>query len=164
MCLFTVRRLPPGRDLGAVPAQRQRLLHHLRGGHRGRAGRGAAGDWDFIFLSVFPREMPVSWHPPICFFLTWQDHFSSRLVTGGTGEVYARTGYLGFLRRTEAIGSDGGISMTHIAKPKIITAVHISKLKWWKSNFTGFLRTVRDTNSNYCFSLFTIAVGAAPVA
>ena len=30
-------------------------------------------------------------------------------MTGGTGEVYARTGYLGFLRRTEAIGSDGGI-------------------------------------------------------
>ncbi len=51
------------------------------------------------------------------------------MVTGGTGEVYARTGYLGFLRRTEAIGSDGGISTTHIAKPNIITAVHISKLK-----------------------------------
>ncbi|XP_076262849.1 disco-interacting protein 2 isoform X4 [Rhynchophorus ferrugineus] len=29
------------------------------------------------------------------------DHFSARLVTGNTGEVYARTGYLGFLRRTE---------------------------------------------------------------
>ncbi len=37
-----------------------------------------------------------------------QDHFNARLVTGSTGEVYARTGYLGFLRRTEAIGSDGG--------------------------------------------------------
>ena len=40
---------------------------------------------------------------------SYQDHFNARLVTGGTGEVYARTGYLGFLRRTEAIGSDGGI-------------------------------------------------------
>ena len=39
---------------------------------------------------------------------SYQDHFNARLVTGGTGEVYARTGYLGFLRRTEAIGSDGG--------------------------------------------------------
>ena len=29
-------------------------------------------------------------------------------MTGNTGELYARTGYLGFLRRTEAIGSDGG--------------------------------------------------------
>ncbi|XP_018564348.1 disco-interacting protein 2 isoform X4 [Anoplophora glabripennis] len=29
------------------------------------------------------------------------DHFTARLVTGNTGEVYARTGYLGFLRRTE---------------------------------------------------------------
>ena len=35
------------------------------------------------------------------------DHFCSQLVTGATGEVYARTGYLGFLRRTEAVGADG---------------------------------------------------------
>jgi len=31
----------------------------------------------------------------------YSDHFNARLVTGATGEVYARTGYLGFLRRTE---------------------------------------------------------------
>lgn len=31
----------------------------------------------------------------------YADHFNARLVTGNTGEVYARTGYLGFLRRTE---------------------------------------------------------------
>ena len=36
------------------------------------------------------------------------DHFNSRLVTGHTGEAYARTGYLGFLRRTESVQSDGG--------------------------------------------------------
>ncbi|RZF49299.1 hypothetical protein LSTR_LSTR012669 [Laodelphax striatellus] len=30
------------------------------------------------------------------------EHFNAKLVTGSTGEVYARTGYLGFLRRTEA--------------------------------------------------------------
>jgi acyl-CoA synthetase (AMP-forming)/AMP-acid ligase II len=36
------------------------------------------------------------------------DHFNSKLVTGTTGEVYARTGYLGFLRRTESVQSDGG--------------------------------------------------------
>ena len=40
---------------------------------------------------------------------SYQDHFGARLVTGNTGELYARTGYLGFLRRTEAIGSDGGM-------------------------------------------------------
>ncbi|XP_066148152.1 disco-interacting protein 2 homolog A isoform X5 [Euwallacea fornicatus] len=33
------------------------------------------------------------------------DHFNARLVTGNTGEVYARTGYLGFLRRTEGVES-----------------------------------------------------------
>ncbi|EEC00690.1 disco-interacting protein, putative, partial [Ixodes scapularis] len=30
------------------------------------------------------------------------DHFNARLMTGDTGGLYARTGYLGFLRRTEA--------------------------------------------------------------
>jgi len=39
---------------------------------------------------------------------TYSDHFAARLVTGSnTTQTYARTGYLGFLRRTEAIGSDG---------------------------------------------------------
>uniref|UniRef100_A0A1B6LJF6 AMP-dependent synthetase/ligase domain-containing protein n=1 Tax=Graphocephala atropunctata TaxID=36148 RepID=A0A1B6LJF6_9HEMI len=33
------------------------------------------------------------------------EHFNARLVTGSTGEVYARTGYLGFLRRTETVTS-----------------------------------------------------------
>lgn len=31
----------------------------------------------------------------------YNDHFNAKLVTGSTTEVYARTGYLGFLRRTE---------------------------------------------------------------
>ncbi|KAF2357567.1 AMP-dependent synthetase/ligase [Trinorchestia longiramus] len=35
------------------------------------------------------------------------DHFNSQLVTGNTGEVYARTGCLGFLRRTESVQADG---------------------------------------------------------
>nr|CAI5819102.1 unnamed protein product [Callosobruchus analis] len=36
------------------------------------------------------------------------DHFNARLVTGNTGEVYARTGYLGFLRRLDDAASDRG--------------------------------------------------------
>lgn len=35
------------------------------------------------------------------------DHFNAKLVTGSNGEVYARTGYLGFLRRTEGTQQDG---------------------------------------------------------
>ncbi|XP_016975857.1 disco-interacting protein 2 isoform X1 [Drosophila rhopaloa] len=31
----------------------------------------------------------------------YNDHFNAKLVTGATSELYARTGYLGFLRRTE---------------------------------------------------------------
>ena len=35
--------------------------------------------------------------------------FVLRLVSGSNvTQTYARTGYLGFLRRTEAIGCDGG--------------------------------------------------------
>lgn len=37
----------------------------------------------------------------------YSDHFNARLVTGNTGEVYARTGYLGFLRRTEGQSTGG---------------------------------------------------------
>ncbi|CAH1788578.1 unnamed protein product [Owenia fusiformis] len=35
------------------------------------------------------------------------DHFESRLTMGDTGNTYARTGYLGFVRRTEMTQSDG---------------------------------------------------------
>ncbi|KAK6626913.1 beta transducin [Polyplax serrata] len=34
------------------------------------------------------------------------DHFNAKLVTGPNSEVYARTGYLGFLRRTEGTQQD----------------------------------------------------------
>lgn len=36
-----------------------------------------------------------------------QDHFSAQLATGDIHTVYARTGYLGFIRRTEMTQSDG---------------------------------------------------------
>ncbi|XP_069689730.1 disco-interacting protein 2 isoform X14 [Periplaneta americana] len=58
----------------------------------------------------------------------YADHFNARLVTGNTGEVYARTGYLGFLRRTECSQQQGsqlsgtttllGGSTTAISQPQ----------------------------------------------
>ncbi|GFG34604.1 hypothetical protein Cfor_01935, partial [Coptotermes formosanus] len=42
----------------------------------------------------------------------YADHFNARLVTGNTGEVYARTGYLGFLRRTECSQQQGGTQLS----------------------------------------------------
>jgi len=42
----------------------------------------------------------------------YADHFGARLVTGNTGEVYARTGYLGFLRRTEGSQQQGGTQLS----------------------------------------------------
>lgn len=44
----------------------------------------------------------------------YADHFSAQLVTGNTGEVYARTGYLGFLRRTELGGGGGGAGVAGV--------------------------------------------------
>ncbi|XP_076304246.1 disco-interacting protein 2 homolog C-like isoform X3 [Tachypleus tridentatus] len=35
------------------------------------------------------------------------DHFNARLITGDTAQTYARTGYLGFLRRTESVQAEG---------------------------------------------------------
>lgn len=47
----------------------------------------------------------------------YADHFSAQLVTGNTGEVYARTGYLGFLRRTEiSTVSSGGDDSSVMAR------------------------------------------------
>ena len=37
-----------------------------------------------------------------------QDHFEARLATGDVHTTYARTGFLGFIRRTEMTQSDGG--------------------------------------------------------
>ena len=42
----------------------------------------------------------------------YADHFNARLVTGNTGEVYARTGYLGFLRRTECSQQQSGSQLS----------------------------------------------------
>lgn len=36
------------------------------------------------------------------------DHFSARLSFGDTQTIWARTGYLGFLRRTELTDASGG--------------------------------------------------------
>lgn len=41
------------------------------------------------------------------------EQFSARLVTGSTGEVYARTGYLGFLRRTESTSTPSSAALQH---------------------------------------------------
>lgn len=36
------------------------------------------------------------------------DHFHARLATGDTRSSWARTGYLGFVRQTDAVTADGG--------------------------------------------------------
>lgn len=42
------------------------------------------------------------------------DHFSARLSFGDTQTVWARTGYLGFLRRTELTDASGGECVYHV--------------------------------------------------
>ena len=36
------------------------------------------------------------------------DHFNARLLTGDTQTTFARTGYLGFIKRTDLTQADGG--------------------------------------------------------
>ena len=107
-----MRRLSPRRDLGAVPSQCQRLLYHLRRGLQVRLDSGLLTcylNFSFCILICFCVVEIFDCLYALFSFASYHDHFNVRLVTGGpTGEVYARTGYLGFLRRTEAIGSDGG--------------------------------------------------------
>lgn len=54
------------------------------------------------------------------------DHFNVRLITGDSSQTYARTGYLGFLRRTECVQADGG-------KPSISWKLYLTFL--FKLNF-----------------------------
>lgn len=49
------------------------------------------------YFTIFGDEVQLS------------DHFNARLITGDTSQDYARTGYLGFLRRTESVQADGGM-------------------------------------------------------
>jgi len=51
-----------------------------------------------------------------------EDHFDAHLATGDTRTQYCRTGYVGFVRRTEMTQSDGGkrtvssFMVTYLAK------------------------------------------------
>uniref|UniRef100_A0A672T7U2 Disco interacting A n=1 Tax=Sinocyclocheilus grahami TaxID=75366 RepID=A0A672T7U2_SINGR len=49
------------------------------------------------------------------------DHFSTRLSFGDTQTVWARTGYLGFLRRTELTDASGGTVSKHTSSGMIYT-------------------------------------------
>jgi len=52
------------------------------------------------------------------------DHFTARLSFGDTQTVWARTGYLGFLRRTELTDASGGErKQTYLQK-------HVSAAPW----------------------------------
>ena len=45
------------------------------------------------------------------------DHFSTKLSFGDTQTVWARTGYLGFLRRTELTDASGGEGLLRLRNP-----------------------------------------------
>lgn len=51
------------------------------------------------------------------------DHFNSRLSFGDTQTVWARTGYLGFLRRTELTDASGGED-TSGSRHRVIDGAH----------------------------------------
>lgn len=45
------------------------------------------------------------------------DHFTARLTTGDVDTMYARTGYLGFIKRTDLTQADGGIRIISPSDP-----------------------------------------------
>lgn len=67
----------------------------------------------FSFLNLFKIWVQSS-HNASGYFTIYgddslhNDHFNVRLITGDSSQTYARTGYLGFLRRTECVQADGG--------------------------------------------------------
>ncbi|XP_073975306.1 disco-interacting protein 2 isoform X5 [Rhodnius prolixus] len=52
------------------------------------------------------------------------EHFNARLVTGNTGEIYARTGYLGFLRRTENCTNQSPAPVSIMSEVTDLTSLH----------------------------------------
>lgn len=54
------------------------------------------------------------------------EHFDSQLATGDVHTSYARTGFLGFIRRTELTQSDGG-------RPQSLVHIRIVYERLWRS-------------------------------
>lgn len=59
------------------------------------------------------------------------DHFSSRLSFGDTQTVWARTGYLGFLRRTELTDASGGELVTALCS---VIAARLTKIELFQKS------------------------------
>lgn len=77
----------------------------------------------------------------------YNDHFNAKLVTGATNESWARTGYLGFLRRTECSQSGSILDETtpSIASRDSDTESVHSQVKIHLDFFVPFILI------NYCF-------------
>ena len=50
-----------------------------------------------------------------------EDHFDAHLATGDTLTQYCRTGYVGFVRRTEMTQSDGGNTLCCFYTDRFVT-------------------------------------------
>ena len=55
------------------------------------------------------------------------DHFDAHLATGDTQTSYARTGYLGFVRRTELTQSDGGMVVI-VDMIRTVLNIHLGRI------------------------------------
>uniref|UniRef100_A0A8D0CD01 Disco-interacting protein 2 homolog Bb n=1 Tax=Scleropages formosus TaxID=113540 RepID=A0A8D0CD01_SCLFO len=60
------------------------------------------------------------------------DHFNTRLSFGDPQTLWARTGYLGFVRRTELLDASGGQfhAVGRVKKYKVVTKGHCLNLSW----------------------------------
>lgn len=87
------------------------------------------------------------------------DHFSTRLSFGDTQTVWARTGYLGFLRRTELTDASGGTVYMRW-KPNTLVSLFRIFLRWlfyWKLfSIKGWFAVHPDKFNSYIFYLVLI--------
>lgn len=60
---------------------------------------------------------------------------NARLATGDTGRVYARTGYLGFVRRTDLTQSDGGECFMYLFLKFCLFMFLVGKINYFLSYF-----------------------------
>lgn len=72
------------------------------------------------------------------------DHFTARLSFGDTQTIWARTGYLGFLRRTELTDASGGEKRTNGLREVCWLLVGVAELAESKLSYKFILISKRE--------------------
>lgn len=83
------------------------------------------------------------------------DHFTARLSFGDTQTIWARTGYLGFLRRTELTDASGGERKQIHLEKNVLKLTGVAELAKSKLSCKIILAAIRELNIKGIFTLYT---------